>query len=111
VAVLSEQVIANMTRPRPIFVLAFLLAVCLTAATMLEPRYLKAAQADNSGGLLKTVLGESRRLFANQFYTKADVYFHSGYYPTFFEQARRNAIMGRKHLADEANDHDDHDEE
>jgi tetratricopeptide (TPR) repeat protein len=100
-----------MTRPRPIFVLAFLLAVCLTAATMLEPRYRDATQADNSGGWLKTVLGESRRLFANQFYTKADVYFHSGYYPTFFEQAQRNAVVGRKHLADEANDHDDHDEE
>ena len=30
-------------------------------------------------------MGDSRRLFANQFFVEADVYFHSGYYPTIFD--------------------------
>ena len=31
-------------------------------------------------------MGDSRRLFANHFYVKADEYFHRGYYPTIFDQ-------------------------
>jgi tetratricopeptide (TPR) repeat protein len=38
-------------------------------------------------GILDTILGDSRQLLAKHFFTKADVYFHSGYYPTVFDQA------------------------
>jgi len=33
-------------------------------------------------------LGDGRRLFANPFFVQADVAFHSGYYPSIFDQAR-----------------------
>jgi tetratricopeptide (TPR) repeat protein len=32
-------------------------------------------------------MGESRRLLANQLFVEADVYFHSGYYPSMFDTA------------------------
>jgi len=38
--------------------------------------------------MLKAMLGDSRRMFANHFFEKADVYFHSGYYPSIFDQAQ-----------------------
>src|SRR5258708_15816650 len=41
-----------------------------------------------SGNLLNVVLGESRGLFANHFFVKADAYFHSGFYPTVFDNRR-----------------------
>ena len=39
-------------------------------------------------------MGDSQQLFANHFFTKADVYFHSGYYPSVFDQA----IGGAPHM-------------
>ena len=37
---------------------------------------------------MKILLGDGRRLFANHFFVQADVSFHSGYYPSIFDQAR-----------------------
>ena len=34
---------------------------------------------------LNVLMGESRRMFANHFFVKADAYFHSGFYPTVFD--------------------------
>jgi tetratricopeptide (TPR) repeat protein len=36
--------------------------------------------------VLKVVLGDTRHLFANQLFTKADIYMHSGYYPSIFDK-------------------------
>ncbi|MCE9615556.1 MAG: hypothetical protein K8T26_14895 [Lentisphaerae bacterium] len=38
-----------------------------------------------SANMLAMLLGDSRRMFANHFFVKADVYFHSGYYPGIFD--------------------------
>lgn len=38
-----------------------------------------------SADLLGVLLGDSRRIFANHFFVKADAYFHSGFYPTVFD--------------------------
>lgn len=100
-----------MKMPRPVFVVLFLLASCFTLATWLEPGWSDLEQRSGSGGLLKTLLGDGRRMFANHFYVKADIYFHSGYYPSLFEQAQRVA-MNTHTLKDETREeHDDHDEE
>jgi tetratricopeptide (TPR) repeat protein len=40
------------------------------------------SQSANPMGVL---LGDSRRMFANHFFVKADAYFHSGYYPSVFD--------------------------
>jgi tetratricopeptide (TPR) repeat protein len=41
-----------------------------------------------SGGVLKLLLGDSRRLLADQFMEQADVSFHSGFYPSIFDQRK-----------------------
>jgi tetratricopeptide (TPR) repeat protein len=76
--------------------------------------------------VLESMMGDSRRLFANHFFIKADVYFHSGYYPSMFDQARLHESTGLEAHSqgpapretgydedqDEGHDHDeDHDPE
>lgn len=76
-----------MKKPPPIWILLLLLAGCFSLATVLQGRvdqWIEPADA-SGGGLLKTVLGDSRRMFSNHFFEKADVYFHSGYYPSIFD--------------------------
>ena len=45
---------------------------------------------------MNVLLGDGRRLFANHFFVQADVSFHSGYYPSIFDQAR--APKDSRHL-------------
>jgi tetratricopeptide (TPR) repeat protein len=35
--------------------------------------------------VLSTLLGDARRMFSNHFYVEADKYYHSGFYPTIFD--------------------------
>src|SRR5260221_640921 len=53
----------------------------------------------NSGNLLGVLLGDGRRMFANHFFVKADAYFHSGFYPTIFDN--REAFQ-TPHMAEDA---------
>lgn len=48
---------------------------------------------------MASMFGESRKLFANHFFTRSDVYFHSGYYPSIFDQA---GPVKENHLAEKA---------
>lgn len=54
------------------------------------------------------LMGDSRRLFANHFVTKADVYLHRGVYPSVFDQAQREKDAHFKCLeaAPDAGHHD-----
>jgi tetratricopeptide (TPR) repeat protein len=73
----------------PYLILLLLLATCFSLATVLQERasgWSKRGQSDN---ILKVLLGDGRRLFANHFFVQADVSFHSGYYPSIFDQANR----------------------
>ena len=74
-----------MKRPSSYLCLLLLGSLCASLATVLQPR--AAVWRQDSGGVLNSFLGESRRLFANQFFIEADVSFHSGYYPSMFDQA------------------------
>jgi len=67
-------------------VMAFLLVCCLTLATVLDPQFEKwHNREDRSAGVLVALMGDSRRLFAHEFFARADAYFHSGFYPTIFD--------------------------
>lgn len=88
--------------------LGLLAATAFSAACTLQPHAATWRQRATSGGLLRVLLGEGRRLFANHFFVRADVYFHSGYYPSIFDQATKpapTAMAGshehREHEADE----------
>jgi len=65
-----------------------LLAACFSLATVLQERVSDWSRRGESDNVLKVLLGDGRRLFADQFFVQADVSFHSGYYPSIFDQAR-----------------------
>lgn len=62
------------------------LGAAFTLAAQVEPWYQTwAGTATRQGNALQVLLGDSRRMFANHFFVKADAYFHSGYYPSVFD--------------------------
>jgi tetratricopeptide (TPR) repeat protein len=70
----------------PLITIAGLISLAFTLATGLAPRAEKWGQRGKSDNLFGMMFGDARKLFANQFFTMADVYFHSGYYPSVFDQ-------------------------
>lgn len=91
-----------MKLPSPILLLALLLTVVFTLATWLEPRIGQWTSSGQGQSVLAIAIGDGRKMFANHFYNKADVYFHSGFYPSIFDQARQAAekdkdMAGGKH--------------
>lgn len=41
-----------------------------------------------AANLMAVALGDARRMFANHFFVKADAYFHSGFYPTVYDNVQ-----------------------
>jgi tetratricopeptide (TPR) repeat protein len=79
----------NVKRLGPYVILVLLLAACFSLATVLQDRVSDWSKRGRSDNVLKVLLGDGRRLFADQFFVQADVSFHSGYYPSIFDQANR----------------------
>ena len=78
-----------MTTPRT---LSVLFALAFSLATCLDPWFQGwAGNRTKSANLLSVALGDSRRLFAKHFYVKADAYFHSGYYPSIYDNKPASA--------------------
>jgi tetratricopeptide (TPR) repeat protein len=85
-----------MKKNSPCWWFALLLAACFTVATLFVPRagwwndVPRAADwgkgPSQSDNVFKLLFGEGRKLFANEFFIMADVYFHSGYYPSIFDR-------------------------
>lgn len=102
-----------MKKCSPYLILLFLLVACFTLATCLQLRNEKWTARAQSQNFLDVLLGDGRRMFANHFFIKADVYFHSGYYPSIFEQAARQQLdskhMTEDHHEEKGGDH--HEEE
>ena len=89
-----------MNSPRTFFLLLLALFIfCFGVAANLQPRFVSLEnsrrQSDNFFNLL---LGDSSRMFANSFATKADAYYHSGYYPTIFDN---NEAFKTLHMAED----------
>lgn len=70
----------------PLTVLPALLALAFTLALGLAPDAAGWSRRGRSGNVLGMMFGDGRKLLANQFFTMADVYFHSGYYPSVFDK-------------------------
>ncbi|HEY0551599.1 MAG TPA: hypothetical protein VGF13_18490 [Verrucomicrobiae bacterium] len=93
----------------PQLLLVLLLTCCFSLAAWLGPRF-NQLNARQGNSFMATIFGESRRLFADHFYTRSDVYFHSGYYPSIFDKA---GAKKENHLAESAGkafSHDEHDD-
>jgi tetratricopeptide (TPR) repeat protein len=102
----------------PYLKLVLLFATCLSCASVLEPWYQTWTGGRNqTANILDMLIGDSRRLFANHFFAKADAYFHSGYYPTIFDPQDREEKLhmaegheqetGEKHVHDESCGHEE----
>lgn len=75
-----------MNSPRTYFLLlAALLVLSFGIAADLQTKFTAWPGSRADGDVFKILLGDSRKLFANEFYVKADAYYHSGFYPTIFD--------------------------
>jgi|SRR5579872_2761026 len=84
----------------PWLLLLLLMVICFSCAVCLDPRFQNLpGQQQHSGDVLDSLMGDSRRMFANHFFVKADAYFHSGFYPTIFDN--RESFQ-TPHMAEDA---------
>jgi tetratricopeptide (TPR) repeat protein len=93
-----------MSKTPPLLLVALLGTVCFTLATSLELRVSKWTDPTRAGGAFTKLLGDGRKLFANQFIEMADVSLHSGYYPSIFD--RRDAKTPKAISGSEQNEQD-----
>jgi tetratricopeptide (TPR) repeat protein len=82
-----------------VILLSLTLAFCL--ATIIGPRQdaRLIASGEYDDNPATTWLGSSSQMFANSFFVKADAYFHSGYYPTIFDN---NAPFKTPHIGEDS---------
>ena len=67
-------------------IFALLALVAFSLATQLDLAATSWSRVDQSSNFLGLMFGDGRKLLGSQFFTMADVYFHSGYYPSVFDQ-------------------------
>jgi tetratricopeptide (TPR) repeat protein len=93
----SRELKMNSSRTSILLLIA-LLVLSFGLAADLQPQFVAWPGSRADGDIFKITLGESRRLFANEFYTKADAYYHSGFYPTIFDN---NDAFKTAHMAED----------
>jgi tetratricopeptide (TPR) repeat protein len=89
-----------MNPARTLFLLlTALLVLCFGLAAGLAPRF-QALESRNhqSNNFFSLLLGDSSRIFANSAFVEADAYYHSGYYPTIFDN---NEAFQTPHMAED----------
>jgi tetratricopeptide (TPR) repeat protein len=86
VAWFQPEKLDDLMKISPLLILAALLTLAFTLATSLASRADGWSRQTQSGNVFGMMFGDGRKLFANQFFTMADVYFHSGYYPSVFDK-------------------------
>ncbi|MGH7942520.1 MAG: tetratricopeptide repeat protein [Limisphaerales bacterium] len=89
-----------MTSARPyVLLLILLVVVCASLGAHLDCWYM-AWPGNRSGSWnpLDVFIGSGQRLFADTFYREADVYYHSGYYPSIYDD--REAFQTEHMAAD-----------
>jgi tetratricopeptide (TPR) repeat protein len=98
-------------RPHPILVFLLLFVTAYSLGARLEGSMQSwPGTAQRSRNILATIMGEGSRLFAGYFFVKADVYFHSGYYPSIFDR-KELFHRGKPGETEEHGDDHDHEEE
>lgn len=96
----------------PYLKLVLLAVACFSLAVILQPRAANWSGRARSDDVLEVLFGDGRRLFANHFFIQADVSFHSGYYPSIFDQVEKPKqspmISGHDEHDHEAEGHHEH---
>ncbi len=96
-----------MKKASPILIFCLLGSLVFTLATLTEAEFSKLRAAQAGQGAFTKLLGDGRRLFSGQAVAMADVYLHSGFYPSIFDSVEKK---GEKAISntDEADDHSQH---
>jgi hypothetical protein len=88
------------SKSAPYLILVLLLSACFSLATILQPRVMAWNDASGQrGSIMNLLFGDGRKIFAEEFFTKADISFHSGYYPTIFDHSQ--APQNSRHMTSE----------
>jgi tetratricopeptide (TPR) repeat protein len=82
----------------PHLVVLLLLVLAFGMAAWLDTQ-LQVRQQSRATDVLSVLMGDSRRIFAYHFFVKADAYFHSGFYPTIFDNQES---FQTPHMAEDA---------
>ena len=85
------------TRTYLLLILA-LLVLSFGLAANLQPQFRAMRLSRADGDIFAVVLGDSRQMFANEFFARADVYYHSGFYPSIFDN---NEAFKTRHIAED----------
>src|ERR1700734_1300371 len=79
--------------------LVALLVFCFGLAANLQPQFQALENTRRqSNNFFSLLLGDSSKIFANSFFIKADAYYHSGFYPTIFDN---NSAFQTPHMAED----------
>ncbi len=89
----------------PALMAVFLATLVFTLATVVESEFKKTTASTNAEGAFTKLLGDGRRLFSGQSVEMADVYLHSGFYPSIFDDREKK---GSKAIETEEDDHAAH---
>lgn len=89
----------------PTLMAVFLATLVFTLATAVESEFRSPTASASDEGAFTKLLGDGRRLFSGQSVEMADVYLHSGFYPSIFD-SREPA--GAKAIAANDEDHNQH---
>jgi tetratricopeptide (TPR) repeat protein len=89
-----------MNGSRTLWVLLIALFVlCFGLGAAVQPRFQAIENANGqSDNFFILLFGDSSRIFANAAFTKADAYYHSGFYPTIFDN---NEAFKTAHMAED----------
>ena len=89
-----------MNSPRTfLLTLIALFIFCFGLAAELAPRFQALESSRHvSNNFFSLLLGDSSRIFANSAFVEADAYYHSGYYPTIFDN---NEAFKTPHMAED----------
>ena len=83
----------------------FLATLVFTLATAVESEFRNSNTTASDEGAFTKLLGDGRRLFSGQSVEMADVYLHSGFYPSIFDEREKK---GSKAIETEEDDHAHH---
>ncbi len=89
----------------PALMMVFLATLVFTLATAVDSEFRSSTATSNVEGAFTKLLGDGRRLFSGQSVEMADVYLHSGFYPSIFDSREPAAA---KAIASNDDDHTNH---
>src|SRR5688572_21346340 len=86
-------------------ILALLVTGCFCLSMQIQQSFESVPRhPSQKGNLIQLLLGDSRRLIGDRLFTRADIYFHSGFYRSNFGRTTEK-LSGSGHMAADLTEH------